>query len=282
MALSKITTASLSDDSVDTAQIADDAIESAQLANNVAISTSGDVTTTGNVTVNTALKLRGDTGALHFRRTTSEADIAKIQYVNGNPSLDIGADGKNVRFTNGGSYAETMRVGTNGDVTVQNGNLIIGTSGKGIDFSATSDSFNANGNEQLTDYERGAYNLSTNGFVQQTTSQGSYVRVGNLCFFYVFLHANGSQNSLGFTCNVPFTVASNNASNNSGYYSNAVAPAMHYRVDTGTAGMVAYVVAGTNYFKLYQNNVDGDWVQMTNNYFTSEDQAHISGCYIVA
>ena len=47
MALSKITTASLSDDSVDTAQIADDAIESAQLANNVAISTSGAITTTG-------------------------------------------------------------------------------------------------------------------------------------------------------------------------------------------------------------------------------------------
>jgi len=64
------------------------------------------------------VKIRSDNAALVFRRTSSEADIAKIQYVNSNPSLDIGADGKNIRFTNGGSYAETMRVQSNGLVGI--------------------------------------------------------------------------------------------------------------------------------------------------------------------
>jgi len=64
------------------------------------------------------VKIRSDNASLVFRRTTSEADIAKIQYVNGNPSLDIGADGKNVRFTNGGSYAETMRIKSDGKVGI--------------------------------------------------------------------------------------------------------------------------------------------------------------------
>ena len=65
-----------------------------------------------------ALKIRSDTATLNFRRVTSEADIARIQYVNANPSLDIGADGKNIRFTNAGSFAETMRVQSNGLVGI--------------------------------------------------------------------------------------------------------------------------------------------------------------------
>ena len=167
-----------------------------------------------------------------------------------------------------------------GNTTLDNGNLVIGTSGKGIDFSATSDGFAANGSEVLSDYERGAYTFATNGLVYQTNNQGIYTRIGDLCFFYVFIHAYGSQNSNTFTCSLPFTVAANNASSNSGYYSNAVAPVMHYRVDTGTAGMVAYVIAGTNYFKLYTLDADGDWGQMTNANFSSEDQAHISGVFM--
>ena len=65
-----------------------------------------------------ALKIRSDTATLHFRRATNETDIARIQYVNANPSFDIGADGKNIRFTNAGSFAETMRVQSNGLVGI--------------------------------------------------------------------------------------------------------------------------------------------------------------------
>tara|TARA_Y100000401_G_scaffold82054_1_gene67433 strand:+ start:6 stop:1118 length:1113 start_codon:yes stop_codon:yes gene_type:complete len=65
-----------------------------------------------------SLKIRSDNAGLIFRRTTSETDIAKIQYVNGNPSLDIGADGKNIRFINGSSYAELMRIKSDGKVGI--------------------------------------------------------------------------------------------------------------------------------------------------------------------
>ena len=64
------------------------------------------------------VKIRSDNASLVFRRTTSETDIAKIQYVNGNPSLDIGADGKNIRFINQGSYAESMRIKSDGNVGI--------------------------------------------------------------------------------------------------------------------------------------------------------------------
>lgn len=70
------------------------------------------------IAVADTLKIRSDNAGLIFRRTTSETDIAKIQYVNGNPSLDIGADGKNIRFINQGSYAESMRITSAGKVGI--------------------------------------------------------------------------------------------------------------------------------------------------------------------
>ena len=52
--------------------------------------------------------------------------------------------------------SERLRVNSSGDVTLNTGNLVIGTSGKGIDFSATANASNgSNINELLDDYEEG-------------------------------------------------------------------------------------------------------------------------------
>lgn len=54
--------------------------------------------------------------------------------------------------TTGTNRAERLRIDYDGDVTVKSGNLIIGTSGKGIDFSATSGTGTS---ELFDDYEEG-------------------------------------------------------------------------------------------------------------------------------
>ena len=135
-----------------------------------------------------SVKIRSDNAGLIFRRTTSEADIAKIQYVNGNPSLDIGADGKNVRFTNGGSYAETMRVGTNGQITIQDGDLVIGTAGHGIDFSSSSDGAGSVSvsNEVLSDYDEGTWTpgFAALGDAGSTIAAADYTRVGRIVHLF--------------------------------------------------------------------------------------------------
>ena len=190
-----------------------------------------------------------------------------------------------LKWFSGSSSTVTERMGLardTGDLTLNTGNLIIGTSGKGIDFSATGDGFVSAGTEVFTDYERGAYTLSFNGFANQTVSQGYYVKVGHLCYVTTFIHASGSQNTNSFTCNLPFTPESHSASNNSGYYVGSIGPTMHYRVDTGTAGMVSYVTAGVATFRLYEVNADGDWQWMQNNAFTSEDQAWVAFSYVTA
>ena len=63
-----------------------------------------------------------------------------------------------------------------GDVTLSTGNLIIGTSGKGIDFSATSGTGTS---ELLSDYEEGTWTLGISGMtLTGGTTIAKYTKVG--------------------------------------------------------------------------------------------------------
>lgn len=68
-----------------------------------------------------------------------------------------------------------------GDQTIVNGNLVIGTAGKGIDFSINP---NPGGmtSELLNDYEEGTWTPSlvpgTSGSITLTTAQAKYTKVG--------------------------------------------------------------------------------------------------------
>ena len=85
------------------------------------------------------------------------------------------------------SAADRFVIDGGGDVTVSTGNLVIGTSGKGIDFSATGDGSATDTSELLDDYEEGTWTptvLGSGGNPSITTSvaAGKYSRVGNLVF----------------------------------------------------------------------------------------------------
>jgi hypothetical protein len=74
-----------------------------------------------------------------------------------------------------------LKITTAGNVEVMSGNLVIGTSGKGIDFSATSGTGTS---ELFDDYEEGTWTpaieiYGTPGTYTATTS-GIYTKVGNL------------------------------------------------------------------------------------------------------
>ena len=84
-----------------------------------------------------------------------------------------------------GSGTERLRIKSDGDVSINDGNLIIGTSGHGIDFSATSDASGMS-NELLDDYEEGSWTPTILGWDTFTHYSGSsyyagwYVKVGNM------------------------------------------------------------------------------------------------------
>jgi hypothetical protein len=69
-----------------------------------------------------------------------------------------------------------------GDVTLSNGNLVIGTSGKGIDFSATPGTGTS---ELLADYEEGTWTpvyQTTGGSFTYSIQTGSYTKIGNTVY----------------------------------------------------------------------------------------------------
>lgn len=70
-----------------------------------------------------------------------------------------------------------------GDQTIVNGNLVIATAGKGIDFSATSDGTGVVTSEIFDDYERGTFTptmTSAAGTTTLNSGSGSYTKCGNV------------------------------------------------------------------------------------------------------
>lgn len=96
-----------------------------------------------------------------------------------------------------GGATESLRVSDAGDVTAARGNVVIGTAGKGIDFSA-------NGGDVLSQYDEGTWNVVwTNLTGTPTNLVGQYTRIGRQV---TFTYATGAGAISGTAGNVRFTL----------------------------------------------------------------------------
>ena len=85
------------------------------------------------------------------------------------------------------TMTDRMTIETNGNVTIEDGNLVVGTAGHGIDFSAvTGGTGSATGNV-LDDYEEGTWspqvyyqNATDQGNATNTTQTGYYTKIGRV------------------------------------------------------------------------------------------------------
>jgi hypothetical protein len=115
--------------------------------------------------------------------------------------------------TGGAASTEILKVFSGGDVEVENGNLVIGTSGKGIDFSATSGTGTS---ELFDDYEEGTWTpvVSANsGTITTYSASGKYTKIGRLVTlqFTIIITDNGTGSSAMFVDGIPFTAANSNS-----------------------------------------------------------------------
>ena len=95
-------------------------------------------------------------------------------------------------FATGASEAATtkMKIKSDGDVEISDGDLVIGTAGHGIDFSASNDGAGSVSvsNEVLSDYEEGTWTptFSTlNDATVSTINAQDYTRVGRMVHVYL-------------------------------------------------------------------------------------------------
>jgi hypothetical protein len=141
----------------------------------------------------------------------------------GNAVLITTTSDKDMRFlgNDGGSTitALTLDMSEAGAATF-NGNIVIGTAGKGIDFSAaTGGTGTATGN-LLDDYEEGTWTpqLDANTVTWSYTHQaGNYVKIGNMVHaqFYILASVASGTTSFGASLiNLPFTSGNVSSFNN--------------------------------------------------------------------
>jgi hypothetical protein len=117
---------------------------------------------------------------------TAAGDNAAMGYESADGLVLTGQGSTNDVTIKNDADGTVLEIATGGtDVEITSGNLIIGTSGKGIDFSATADSAGTMASEVLDDYEEGAWTPvikygGHSGTAYAQTVTGRYTKVGNI------------------------------------------------------------------------------------------------------
>lgn len=145
-----------------------------------------------------------------------------------------------------------------GNQTIVDGNLVIGTAGKGIDFSINPNNAGAT-SELLDDYEIGTYTAtitpSTSGTVTLNTTADvlSYVKIGSLVSVQGTLAVASVNLPVGaFDISLPFTVQDLSESGNAG----AASIFVYGGVSAQMADFVASAVEGTATARVYLGNTN--------------------------
>ena len=168
-------------------------------------------------------------GQIHFETATAGASTEKM--IIGTTNLvinDIGAV-FNVRIegdTDANLFytdATNSRVGVGtvsptekldvvgGNIRIDNGNLVIGTAGKGIDFTATTSGSGTMTSELLADYEEGTWTPTLTGTTTYLAQSGVYTKVGRLVFIRgtLYINAIGTGTTASLS-GLPFTGVDSN------------------------------------------------------------------------
>jgi len=134
-------------------------------------------------------------------------------------ALALNASKEVVSVTNTGTGDNVLATAPTlvGDVTLSTGNLVIGTAGKGIDFSATAHPAGMT-SELLADYEEGVFTpivvgTTTVGTATYTAQVGRYTKIGRMVSFNIYVDYTGHTGTGNMQIQqLPFTAA--NVTNN--------------------------------------------------------------------
>ena len=266
---------------------------------NQVISTSGAITTTGAFT-SPGIDDNGDATTITLD-ANEDITAANGMYVSGDlTSLTIDKGGidrsgnttRIISGRSGGNYADfsiniagtgnavhrQVYVDYQGNMTLDNGNLTIGTAGKGIDFSvntASSVTGTSNQDELLDHYEEGYFTPTiygsggSAGNQQINGQEGRYVKIGKLVYITLYFYlANGGAGSWSGTNRfggLPFT---NGISNRQ---------ALSIGSDGLNSDEIAFTVTGSGNYGHVVDMYTGAAVNYSS--FITGYSIQMSGCY---
>ncbi|MEY3057801.1 MAG: hypothetical protein RI941_524, partial [Pseudomonadota bacterium] len=155
------------------------------------------------------------TNVIELQQATNGANKAAAAFgvSIGNGGQSTNAADLTFSTASGGSLSERARITSGGDLQIANGNLVMSTSGKGIDFSATAGTGTS---ELFADYEEGTFTATAAGSTSGTitfdagTDLLAYTKIGRVVFIQGLLEVSSVSSPVGtsvFVQNLPFTIA---------------------------------------------------------------------------
>ena len=234
--------------------------------------TTGSIITAGGV---------GIAKALFVGTTANIAGTTTLSGLTASTALALDASKNVVSVTNTGTGSNVLATTPTlvGDVNLSTGNLVIGTSGKGIDFSATSGTGTS---ELLADYEEGTWTMGvsfgggTTGITYNASYvTGSYTKIGNRVFIsgVLVLTNKGSSTGSALLTGLPFTISSSASA------ASAFSQVLYNATFTGQQFLETNGGSTTAY--LWQVSVLGVRSALTDANFANDSQLTVGGSYIV-
>ena len=261
---------------------------------NAKLTSSSQATTTLILEQATAVATTPSSGVvLQLQRDDTTGRSAELSILSGNvgqAQINFGdaqdEDIGNIAYdnnTNGMSFktntSTALEIDSSQNVEVSAGNLVIGTAGKGIDFSVNSHAAGMT-SEVLDSYEEGTWTASvTDGTTAMTpTVTGSYTKIGDLVYATAFLGLSGGGASGGaYIAGLPFT------SKNDGRYSSiTVGYTHHYDYMTAGHNILGHLPANSALISLYVADLAVGASGMTIAEFSSNGQLLFSIMYKAA
>ena len=170
------------------------------------------------------------------------------------------------------------------NVSLSAGNLVIGTSGKGIDFSITADGSGTVSSELLDEYEEGTFTpvyTSTGLSVTHDNQTGLYTKIGDTVIFFIALGTDavsGTGSSILQITGLPFSCLNNATSFASG------AVGLAYTFASNEQNMKWFIGANTSLIALYDgdSNVGGVFPSSKMGTTANDNRLFINGMYKTA
>jgi hypothetical protein len=121
-------------------------------------------------------------------------------------------------LTAGRAVSASSLTASTGDITSTAGNFVVGTSGKGIDFSITSHPAGMT-SELLADYEEGTWTMGItfgggSTGITYTVNTGRYIKIGKSVTVtgFLLLSSKGSSTGAAVLTGLPYTIGAGNPS----------------------------------------------------------------------
>ena len=198
-------------------------------------------------------------------------------------AIGIGVTGdKGLEFQDNATGVVRVELAQAGNLKLNSGNLVIGTDGKGIDFSVTSSGTGTMTSELFADYEEGtftagiAFGGAAVGVTYDTTPTCTYTKIGRQVTVTgrVGLSSKGSSTGDATITGLPFTSAN---TGNAGYGANSIA----MNLVTFANQYVLYTVPNSTSLGLYENTILGVQSSITNADFDNSSNLLFTSTYFV-